>query len=265
MFLYNYFLGRLNELPKGTKAGDDTIYYKWFRTNDLPDMAFDHKKILKRLLLYLFIMQPNEVNQDNQNTNSLLEMLEKLKPMASDFMNQLQTKVNEKQVDLNTPCDTSSDTSGTESNDNDSENKEENQENKENQDPLKNAMSQAFGMLSSMFKDLNKYKDRQYLAYMPNIFLALSKTTETSESSSIVKNSSAKINDMLKEKNIDELCNDDLFKECVFNVSFHFQKMAIDAVKIQLNKLEDELVSLEQSSVDHQLNNIYEKFVPKGK
>ena len=222
-------------------------------------------------------MQPNEVNQPsqhnevnqsnqpNQNTNLLLELLEKMKPMTSDFIDQLQTKVNELS-ELNSPCDTS----GTESNDDSEENKEnENEnkenENKENENPLKNAMSQAFGMLSSMFKNLDIYKDRPYLAYMPKIFLALSEINETNESSKIVKDNSEKIAEMLKEKNIGELCNDDLFKECVFNVSFHFQKMAIDAVKIQLNKLEDELVSLEQSSVDHQLNNIYEKFAPTSK
>lgn len=49
--LTNVFLCRLNELPKGTKAGDDAIDYKWFETDDLPDMAFDHKEILENINL----------------------------------------------------------------------------------------------------------------------------------------------------------------------------------------------------------------------
>jgi 8-oxo-dGTP diphosphatase len=44
--LTSVFLVKLDEIPKGIKAGDDAVNYEWFALDDLPDMAFDHKDIL---------------------------------------------------------------------------------------------------------------------------------------------------------------------------------------------------------------------------
>jgi hypothetical protein len=74
-------------------------------------------------------MQNQEKNgtNTNTNTNSLSELFEKLKPMTSNFMNQLQNQIN--QIDeLNSPCTTESDTV-TDENDSNT-NSEENQEDK---------------------------------------------------------------------------------------------------------------------------------------
>lgn len=45
--LTNVFLAKLPKIPNGVKAGDDAIDYSWFSLYDLPEMAFDHKEILK--------------------------------------------------------------------------------------------------------------------------------------------------------------------------------------------------------------------------
>jgi 8-oxo-dGTP diphosphatase len=40
------YVARLNEKP-ATRAGDDAAECGWFQLNDLPPMAFDHKKVLE--------------------------------------------------------------------------------------------------------------------------------------------------------------------------------------------------------------------------
>lgn len=44
--LTNIFICELDEYPSNVKAGDDAVDYEWFPLDDLPPMAFDHKKIL---------------------------------------------------------------------------------------------------------------------------------------------------------------------------------------------------------------------------
>lgn len=46
----NIFVGRLDKIPVGVKAGDDAVDYQWFDIKGLPDMAFDHKQILHNVL-----------------------------------------------------------------------------------------------------------------------------------------------------------------------------------------------------------------------
>ena len=43
------FKSDLDKIPEGIKAGDDAIDYQWFDVNELPDMAFDHLDILRRI------------------------------------------------------------------------------------------------------------------------------------------------------------------------------------------------------------------------
>lgn len=47
------FVGVLNSEP-GIKAGDDAREAKWFGTEELPQLAFDHDEILKKALKNLF-------------------------------------------------------------------------------------------------------------------------------------------------------------------------------------------------------------------
>ncbi len=46
----NVYVGKLDKMIEGIKAGDDAVDYKWFDMNDLPSMAFDHEKILREYL-----------------------------------------------------------------------------------------------------------------------------------------------------------------------------------------------------------------------
>jgi len=50
--LTNVFIGKLDKITdKIVKAGDDAVDYNWFELKDLPEMAFDHKQILKEIRL----------------------------------------------------------------------------------------------------------------------------------------------------------------------------------------------------------------------
>ena len=44
------YLAELDEIPENVKAGDDAVNYEWYSLNDLPDLAFDHKKIINDIL-----------------------------------------------------------------------------------------------------------------------------------------------------------------------------------------------------------------------
>jgi 8-oxo-dGTP diphosphatase len=44
------FVAKLEKIPDNVKAGDDAVDYEWFDLDNLPDMAFDHKEILKDIL-----------------------------------------------------------------------------------------------------------------------------------------------------------------------------------------------------------------------
>ncbi len=49
--LTNVFLARIPEISiNGIKAGDDAVDYDWFALSDLPEMAFDHKEIIKEVI-----------------------------------------------------------------------------------------------------------------------------------------------------------------------------------------------------------------------
>jgi len=48
--LTNVFAAKVDVIPENVRAGDDAIDYDWFDIMDLPDMAFDHKDILKTFL-----------------------------------------------------------------------------------------------------------------------------------------------------------------------------------------------------------------------
>ena len=48
--LTNVFLCKLPKIPDGIRAGDDAVDYEWFDLDNLPDMAFDHKKIIQELI-----------------------------------------------------------------------------------------------------------------------------------------------------------------------------------------------------------------------
>lgn len=51
----NVFTAILPNIPENIKAGDDAVDYKWFKLDDLPQMAFDHKSILEDVFpLYFF-------------------------------------------------------------------------------------------------------------------------------------------------------------------------------------------------------------------
>jgi ADP-ribose pyrophosphatase YjhB (NUDIX family) len=43
------YIGLLNSLPQGIRAGDDAVDYRWFDLDDLPEMAFDHREILEKI------------------------------------------------------------------------------------------------------------------------------------------------------------------------------------------------------------------------
>ncbi len=44
----------LSELPKNAKAADDAADLAWFSTDKLPELAFDHKKIMRDALCEIF-------------------------------------------------------------------------------------------------------------------------------------------------------------------------------------------------------------------
>jgi 8-oxo-dGTP diphosphatase len=48
--LTNIFIGKLPEIPKNVRAGDDAVDYEWFNLDNLPDMAFDHKQIINEIV-----------------------------------------------------------------------------------------------------------------------------------------------------------------------------------------------------------------------
>lgn len=43
----NVFSSCLSKIPSVTKAGDDAVDFNWFPLDELPEMGFDHKKILE--------------------------------------------------------------------------------------------------------------------------------------------------------------------------------------------------------------------------
>ncbi len=201
-------------------------------------------------------MENIENNKNNQNNdkepNFLLDMLEKIKPLTGEYMKRLQSSLNE----------------NNESSDNSGESNSE--EFVDSQNDTNSAINNVFEMLGSMFQNMNKYKEKTHLAFMPQIFLALSKTVYDNEIGESVRENSLKLCEMLKEKgegyNIELLYDCELFKQHVLNLSIGFQKLAIYAVKNQLEKLEEELNGLNcETSVDALLINIYEKFNKKGK
>jgi ADP-ribose pyrophosphatase YjhB (NUDIX family) len=50
--LTNIFVvnGGLTKIPSGVRAGDDAVDYTWFSIYELPEMAFDHKQIVDKIL-----------------------------------------------------------------------------------------------------------------------------------------------------------------------------------------------------------------------
>lgn len=44
------YIAHLDSIPKSVKAGDDAVAYSWFKLDNLPEMAFDHKEILNNAL-----------------------------------------------------------------------------------------------------------------------------------------------------------------------------------------------------------------------
>lgn len=206
-------------------------------------------------------------NNGNDNTN-LSAMFESMKSMMTDLMKLVKSNTN-KVTTANTIDEELEDslksTESSEGSGSIEEEEEEKEEQEPNVDPtLNNAMNSVFDMLGSMFKNMDKYKDRPYLAFMPQIFTALSGLKSDDEDAVSVKDGATVICGLLKEKPVEELYEVDEFKKAVLQVSVGFQKMAITALKKQAELMETELASLNDgTSLDYMLESLYKKFTKK--
>ncbi|MCJ7637809.1 MAG: hypothetical protein MUO21_10000 [Nitrososphaeraceae archaeon] len=216
--------------------------------------------------------------QTNEGNNSMLEMLNKLKPLTNDFMKMVQKQISEPKTDPNGPPpleeensgeSVASGDSGGENGSDGDENSSSDESNKSDSDPaLKETVNSVFGMLESMFKNMDKYKNREHLAFMPKIFEALSNVISsdgtTSEYTEAVKENSTKICEMLKEKDIEVLCDDSEFKLCVLNTTVNFQKLSVEVLKKKISELEAEVSQFnETTDTDTLLKCLYDKFNKK--
>ena len=211
-------------------------------------------------------MNPNENEADlspENNENSLLQTLESIKPMMNDFMKMLQQNVNKSNTNNHECCISTSEESGSEETDSG-----ESVEESEPKPLLTQKLNSVFDMLGPILKNMDKYKDKPYLGMMPTIFNALSKfeskegVAETEVES--MRTNASTVSDMLKDKAIDELYEVPEFREAVYQVTVNFNRVAVFAVKKQLEKMESELSELnEETDVDVLLQNLHSKFSKK--
>ncbi len=218
--------------------------------------------------------QENNTNESQKTTqpdlNPMLVMLEKMKPLATDFMKQIQKNVSESYKENTSgttsapPEQVSNDKSNNDSGESSDVESGESVESDSGAN-MNQAINSVFGMLKTMFENIDKYKGREYLAFIPKLFEALSgvnpQENSNSEFAENVKINASKLCDMLKGTDILDLYENPEFKSCVLALAINFNRLAIEAVKNQVAKMEEEVNQFnETTSIDILLQNIYDKF-----
>jgi len=127
------------------------------------------------------------------------------------------------------------------------------------------AINETLNRLGPIFKDIDKYKDKPHLNMMPYIFTILSKieSSESEPQNEIQRNSSI-ICELLKDKDILELYEENEFQEAVKNVTINYNKMLIELFRKSILELETNLGRFdENTSVDTYLHDLHDKFSKK--
>jgi hypothetical protein len=219
----------------------------------------------------------DKVNSGNDDqTTKVMDSIKQMKPIMNDFMNQIFTMFNKnKQVNENTNSHSSED-SNTPDNDDNDDNNDNNETDIPNNEtkPFANTLDNVFSMLEGIMKNINKYKEKPHLAVMPQIFQTMSKMSSASANElqdvehkqyieSITTNAT-KVCEMLKDKEIEDLCDVQEFKSCVLDITIDFNKMFIMMAKKGIEKMELEVGQFNDTTpIDTLMKNIVQKFDKK--